>query len=150
MKTLFVVVLAISTGVWTGSIVFQSAIVAPAVFAALDTTAARSFLRLLFPRFFRFGLICGALMLASILGFGFVAGWTKTVIVLACVTGIMIVLQAASLLMVPSINSARDAGKPGQAKFARLHRSSVLLTISILLLGIIVLAVLATRAAAVV
>ena len=148
METFAIAVLAISAGVWTGAIVFQSAVVAPAVFVELDAAAARSFLRLLFPRFFRLGLICGALMLVSSIGFGIVAGWTTTVNAIAWTTCVMVVLQAASLAMVPYINAARDAGEAGQARFARLHHISVLLTVVNLLLGIAILAVIAARAAA--
>lgn len=148
METVATAILTISAGVWTGTIVFQSAVVAPAVFVHLDEVAARSFLRTLFPRFFRLGLVCGALMLTALLGLGGVAGWTPTVIVLAIGTIVMIVLQSISLAMVPYINAARDSGPAGQAKFARLHRASVLLTVVVLLLAITILAVVAARAAA--
>lgn len=148
MQTLAVALLTISAGIWVGAIVFQSAVVAPAVFADLDEASARSFLRTLFPRFFRLGLICGALMLAGLLGSVTVAGWTATLALLACTTIVMIVLEAISLAMVPQINAARDTGEAGQAKFARLHRASVLLTVAILLLGVSVLAIVAAGAAA--
>lgn len=148
METVAVAVLNISAGVWIGAIVFQSAVVAPAVFVDLDEGTARSFLRTLFPRFFRLGLVCGALMLAALLGFGTSAGWSTTVILLALLATAMIILEAISLAMVPSINAARDAGQAGHARFVRLHRISVLLTVAILLLGITILAVIASRAAA--
>lgn len=148
METLAVALLTTSAGVWVGSIVFQSAVVAPAVFVDLDEASARSFLRTLFPRFFRLGLICGALMLAGLLGYVAVAGWTATGVVLACTTVVMVMLEAISLAMVPHINAARDAGEAGRAKFARLHRTSVVLTVAILLLGVSVLAVIAAGAAA--
>ncbi len=148
METFAAALMTISAGTWTGAIVFQSAVVAPAVFVDLDEAAARSFLRALFPRFFRLGLVCGALMLAALLGLGVVAGWTATTIALASMTSIMIVLEAISLALVPRINAARDAGQAGEARFARLHRISVLLTVVILLLGIAFLAIVAARAAA--
>lgn len=140
--------LTIAAGIWIGAIVFQSAVVAPAVFIDLDEVAARKFLRTLFPRFFRLGLVCGALMLAGLILFGALTGWTATVVVLAAATGAMVVLEAISLGMVPHINAARDAGEAGQAKFSRLHRTSVLLTVFILLLGISILATVAAQAAA--
>lgn len=148
METVALALLTISAGVWVGAIVFQSAVVAPAVFVDLDEASARSFLRTLFPRFFRLGLICGALMLASLLGFVAVAGWSSTGVLLASTTLVMIILEAISLALVPHINAARDAGEAGQATFERLHRTSVLLTVAILLLGISVLAIVAARAAA--
>ena len=148
METLAAAVLTISAGVWIGAIVFQSAVVAPAVFVDLDEAGARAFLRTLFPRFFRLGLICGALMLAGLLGLGVVAGWTATVVVIASGTIVMVTLEAISLAMVPHINAARDAGEAGRLKFTRLHRTSVLLTVAILLLGIAILSTVAARAAA--
>ena len=148
METFAAAVLTISAGIWIGAIVFQSAVVAPSVFVDLDEAAARSFLRTLFPRFFRLGLVCGALMLAALLGFGVFAGWTATTTALASVTSVMIILEAISLMLVPHINAARDAGEAGDAKFARLHRTSVVLTVVILLLGIAFLAIVAARAAA--
>ena len=147
METFAAAVLTISAGIWIGAIVFQSAVVAPSVFVDLDEAAARSFLRTLFPRFFRLGLVCGALMLAALLGLGVFAGWTATTIALASVTSVMIILEAISLMLVPHINAARDAGEAGDAKFARLHRTSVVLTVVILLLGIAFLAIVAARAA---
>ncbi len=148
METFAATLMTIAAGTWTGAIVFQSAVVAPAVFVDLDEAAARSFLRTLFPRFFRLGLVCGALMLAALLGLGVAAGWTATTIVLAAMTSVMIVLEAISLALVPHINAARDAGQAGEARFTRLHRTSVLLTVVILLLGIAFLAIVAARAAA--
>ena len=147
METFVATLLTLSTAVWVGAIVFQSAVVAPAVFVELDEAAARSFLRTLFPRFFRLGLICGVLMLAAVLGFAAFSGWTAPVAILALITFIMIILEATSLAMVPHINSARDAGATGHAKFERLHRTSVLLTVAILLLGISVLVIVAANAA---
>ena len=140
--------LTISAGIWVGAIVFQSAVVAPAVFVDLDEAAARSFLRTLFPRFYRLGLLCGALMLAGLIGFGAVAGWTATVVILVAATVVMLVLEAISLGMVPHVNAARDAGEAGRARFSRLHGMSVLLTVIVLLLGIGVLAAVAALAAA--
>ncbi len=147
METVAAVALTIAAGVWIGAIVFQSAVVAPAVFVDLDEASARSFLRTLFPRFFRFGLICGALMLVGLIGYGAASGWSATLVLLAAGTGIMITLEAISLAMVPRINAARDAGEAGHADFSRLHRTSVLLTVTILALGVLILGFFAAGAA---
>ena len=56
-----------ASGAWIGAILFQSAIVAPSVFSVLDEASARRFLRTLFPRFFRLGVICSGLSLAAVL-----------------------------------------------------------------------------------
>ena len=126
-----------AAGTWIGAIVFQSAVVAPTVFVDLDESAARVFLRRLFPRFFRLGLICGVLMLVGLALVGFDA---PNALPIAALTAAMLILEAASLWMVPAINAARDAGAAGKARFDRLHRLSVLFTVVILVLGIGVVA----------
>lgn len=140
--------LAIPAAVWVGAIVFQTAVVAPTVFGTLDEAAARQFLRRLFPRFYRLGLVCGALMIAGICAWAALIGVTPAFGLLAIATVAMFVFQAVSLRMVPRINAARDAGDSGRAAFSRLHRMSVLLTVGVLLLGIAVLAGMAMLAAA--
>lgn len=140
-------ILTISAGTWVGAILFQTAVVAPAVFSGLDEVAARRFLRTVFPRFYRLGLLCGVLMLAGLVLLGGVAGWSATVLTLIITTGAMVILEAISLAMVPHINAARDAGEAGMATFSRLHGVSVLLTVIVLLLGLAVLATVAARAA---
>lgn len=126
-----------AAGSWIGAILFQSAVVAPTVFVDLDESAARVFLRRLFPRFFKLGLICGVLMLVGLALVGFDA---PNGLPIAALTVAMLILEAASLWMVPAINAARDAGAAGKARFDRLHRVSVLFTVVILILGIGVVA----------
>lgn len=147
METFTTALFTIAAAVWIGAIVFQSAIVAPAVFVDLDEAAARSFLRTLFPRFFRLGLVCGALMLASLVLAGSLGGWSATGVVLAAGTATMFALGGISLALVPHINAARDQGDAGAGRFRRLHGASVLLTIGVLLIGIALLALVAARAA---
>ena len=131
-------VAALGTAVWVGAIVFQSAIVAPSVFSALEAPDASKFLRRLFPSFFRLGIVCGVVMSAA---FVLVAFSSDPAVVLwpFALSAAMTVLAIVSLLMVPGINAARDAGEAGAARFERLHRLSVLLTVVILIGGIIVL-----------
>lgn len=144
MATLALVLFTISTSVWVGAIVFQSAVVAPAVFTALEPSAAQQFLRSIFPRFFRLGLVCGALMAVGLTLFAALETWSQKTVVLGILTGIMILLEAVSLGMVPSINAAKDQGAAGQKKFARLHLTNVALTVVILLLGLTVLSIVAS------
>ena len=131
-------VATLGAAVWTGAIVFQSALVAPSVFSALEAPDASKFLRRLFPSFFRLGIVCGVVTTA---GFAFVAFLSGPAHVLwpLVLSATMTLLAIVSLLMVPGINAARDAGESGAARFERLHRLSVLLTVAILLGGIIVL-----------
>ena len=137
MDSILLGLTAVLAGTWVGAIVFHSAIVAPGVFRVLDESSARQFLRDLFPRFFRFGLACGALMIvatgsAVALGNALAPGLLTAAVVM---TG----LEAVSLWMVPAINAAKDAGQSGDTRFARLHRMSVLLTLVILITGVGVL-----------
>ncbi|MEM7504946.1 MAG: DUF4149 domain-containing protein [Pseudomonadota bacterium] len=146
--TIATTLLTLAAAVWVGAIVFQTAVVAPTVFASLDEAAARLFLRRLFPRFFQLGICCGVLMIAAIAGAVATRDWTETLGQLAVLSVIMLLLEVISLAMVPRINAARDAGEAGKTTFSRLHLVSVLLTLTILLLGIGVLAIVAMRAAA--
>ncbi|MEO1202712.1 MAG: DUF4149 domain-containing protein [Pseudomonadota bacterium] len=129
-----------AAGAWVGAILFQSAIVAPSVFGVLDEPAARGFLRALFPRFFRFGTVCGGLCLLAALASGFVGGWHATTVSVAALSAAMAVISVVALAMIPAINAARDAGEAGHARFAALHRVSVALTILMLLIGLAIVA----------
>lgn len=129
-----------AAGAWIGAILFQSAIVAPSVFGVLDEPAARGFLRALFPRFFRFGTVCGGLCLLAASASGFVAGWHTTTVAVAALSASMAVISVVALAMIPAINAARDAGEAGHARFAALHRLSVALTILMLLIGLAIVA----------
>lgn len=136
MDVLGVSLFLVAAGTWVGTIIFHSAIVAPTVFTSFAESDARLFLRKLFPRFFKLGLLCGVLMLV---GLTLVGLDSTSVQLVAALTTAMLVLEASSLAMVPGINAARDAGPSGEARFRRLHRINVLLTVVVLLLGIGVL-----------
>lgn len=138
-----VVLLTLALAVWVGAIVFQSAVVAPSVFTTLAADDAGTFLRGLFPRFFRAGLICGVGMLVGI-GLVYGAGARDgRLVLLAATTAVMIALQFSAGRMVPAINAARDAGEAGRRRFGRLHGINVLLTVAVLVLGIGLLAAIA-------
>jgi hypothetical protein len=64
----------------------------------------------------------------------------------ALLTGTLIMLYAGNCL-VPAINQARDAGPSGHDRFVRLHRRSVQLNVLVLIVGLGLLVVFATRAA---
>ncbi|MEM7081466.1 MAG: DUF4149 domain-containing protein [Pseudomonadota bacterium] len=139
MTTISLIVIAITTGLLAGAIVFQSAIVAPAVFKTLGAEGARDFLRALFPRLFRFGIASGltisvfAILLMVLDGAG-----RSTVLLIVAGVGIAIA-QSVALKLVPAINAARDLGSDGAARFHRLHTYSVALTLIALLIALIAL-----------
>ncbi|NJN47174.1 MAG: DUF4149 domain-containing protein [Candidatus Competibacteraceae bacterium] len=139
---LMLAIAAVSVGLWIGAIVFHSFIVAPLVFKNLETEQARNFLRALFPRFFKFGLGCGIVLVLALILAGTGLGWSALLLGLLGTAVVMTGLEAYSLWLVPSINAARDAGDAGAKQFKFLHRLSVLLTLAILLMGLGVLGIL--------
>lgn len=147
MEAFATALLTISAAAWVGAIVFQSGVVAPAVFADLDADSARRFLRTLFPRLFKLGILCGLLMAAAALLLAANGSWSSPLQVIAAATGVMLVLELISLWLVPRINAARDAGAVAEDRFARLHRASVLMSVIILLLGLVTLGIIGVHAA---
>lgn len=145
MEALATAVVTIAMATWVGAIIFQSVVVAPAVFVDLDREAARRFLRTLFPRFYRLGLVCGLITLAGIASIALMSDFSKSLAALTAAAMLMLVLEFISLWMVPRINAARDAGELGVARFEYLHRISVALTIVILILGIIILSAIGAK-----
>jgi len=141
------ILLLIATGAWAGAILFQSAIVAPSVFSALDAPSARKFLRMLFPRFFRLGVICSTLALATTIILGAAGGWQSRDVAMIGLSALMALLAVGTLMMIPAINSARDAGESGAVRFTALHRMSVAATVIMLAIGLSLIALVGTRAA---
>lgn len=111
------------SGVISGIILFQTAIVAPVVFTALDAENASKFLRKIFPRFFMVIFILGisSLIASSLL-------LNIQGIVIAAVTAISMII---SYLVVPATNKARD--EDSSTTFRRLHTLTVVLTLFTLL-----------------
>jgi hypothetical protein len=113
----------ILSGVISGMILFQTAIVAPVVFTTLDAENASNFLRKIFPRFFMVIFILGisALIVSSV--FLSIQG-----IIIAAITAISMFI---SYLVVPATNKARDEER--SKAFRRLHTLTVVLTLFTLL-----------------
>jgi magnesium-transporting ATPase (P-type) len=111
------------SGVISGMILFQTAIVAPVVFTTLDAENASKFLRKIFPRFFMVIFILGisALIVSSV--FLSIQG-----IIIAAITAISMFI---SYLVVPATNKARDEER--SKAFRRLHTLTVVLTLFTLL-----------------
>jgi hypothetical protein len=113
----------ILSGVISGMILFQTAIVAPVVFTTLDAENASKFLRKIFPRFFMVIFILGisALIVSS-------AILSIQGIIIAAITAISMFI---SYLVVPATNKARDEER--SKAFRRLHTLTVVLTLFTLL-----------------
>lgn len=131
-------------GAWLGAIVFQSALVAPAVFGELDAAAARRVLRRLFPRFFSLGIVLIGVALAAVAVAPIAPGVRSTS---AATLAMMLLAIGLSLALVPAINAASDAGNA--SRFRILHGASVLLTLATLVgaIGVVVILTLSIGAA---
>jgi Domain of unknown function (DUF4149) len=124
---------------WVGGILFFSFGVAPLIFRVLSAEDAGRFVRALFPRYYMWGAIAGAIALPAFVAVPLCypeyrgpAIAVQSLVILAC---ILIMLYSANSLT-PSINAARDAGLEGSERFQRLHRRSVVLNALVLVAGL--------------
>lgn len=126
MLNLLEILVALAWALWLGSIVFFSFVVAPTAFAALGREDTTRLLRLLFPRYYLFGLICGgsALLLCLV----FRADLRITLPIGAS----FIVVAYARQQLLPAIEAARNSEDTEQ--FATLHRLSVQLNLVVMAL----------------
>jgi hypothetical protein len=147
---LFDSVYVIALTAWVGSILFFSFVVAPVIFTVLGPEAGGKFVRALFPRYYAWGAIAGAIALPAYVAVplcypeyrGPIIG-VQAMVLLGCV---LAMLYAGNSLT-PAINSARDSGAAGEARFRRLHRRSVRLNALVLVVGIGLLIAFANRPA---
>jgi hypothetical protein len=51
--------------IWSGTIIFFSAVVAPTVFKSLDEREAGVFLRAFFPKYYIFGIVLGVISISD-------------------------------------------------------------------------------------
>ena len=114
------------SGMIVGVIVFQTAIVAPAVFTSLSSADSSLFLRKVFPRFFFLLAALGATPnIAAIVSHD----WSAIAI-----SGATMALAVIAYLLIPMTNKSRDEGN--EKSFKRLHLASVLLTLSMLAINL--------------
>ena len=109
-----------------GSMVFFAAVVAPSAFRFLTQDMSGQYLRGVFPRYYLWCAILGVLAAALAVPVSAAAG-----VVLAIVAAAFIAVRQ---LLLPRINAAREArlagDAAGQARFASLHRISVIINLS--------------------
>lgn len=107
-----------------GFMVFFVAVISPTVFKTLSMEAAASFLRLLFPRMFLFGLIISvAGGLLSLLGDNSNSLYASILLVLG--------FAVNGYVITPKINQARDEFLEGNAEKDRLFK--ILHTVSVVI-----------------
>ncbi len=124
---------------WVGSILFFSFAVAPIIFRVLGDASGARFVRALFPRYYAWGAISGAVALPAAVAVPLTypemrGPWVglQAILIMA---GILLMFYASNSLT-PAINAARDEGPSGDARFNQLHRRSVRLNGFVLLLGL--------------
>jgi hypothetical protein len=151
LLNIFDAVYLLALAAWVGSIAFFSFGVAPIIFKVLPKEHAARFVRALFPRYYAWGAIAGALALPAFLGgplsFPEYRGPWVGVQALVILAGTLVMFYCGQTLT-PAINAARDAGPEGQARFDRLHRRSVRLNAVALLIGVGLIIAFAARPAA--
>ena len=115
--------LGLLSGIISGMILFQTAVVASVVFTTLDSENASKFLRKIFPRFFLIIFFLGVVGLLISFLYNNIHGNT--------IYGITSLAMIISYLVVPATNKARDENKSNT--FRRLHTVTVVLTLFTLL-----------------
>ena len=118
---------ALALSLTFGGMTFFSAVVAPVVFTRLPPETAGRFIREMFPWYY---LTMGVTTLVALLAMTAAQHHSLTleaILTLGVLSGFIFARQ----VLMPSINRARDAELAGQdgaeRRFARLHRTSVLL-----------------------
>ena len=119
--------------IWSGTIIFFSAVVAPTVFKSLEEKEAGVFLRAFFPKYYIFGIVLGVISIIYLL-FNPIH-----VHLMYSIIG-MTVLTIFGRMSIPIINKARDTNN--EQAFKRYHLISVMMNVLTLVIGIIILGML--------
>tara|TARA_B000000475_G_C15829190_1_gene379092 strand:+ start:128 stop:523 length:396 start_codon:yes stop_codon:yes gene_type:complete len=119
--------------IWSGTIIFFSAVVAPTVFKSLDEREAGVFLRAFFPKYYIFGIVLGAISIIYLLFSPVHSHLLYSIIA-------MTVLTILGRMSIPIINKARDTNN--EQAFKRYHLISVMMNVLTLVIGIIILGML--------
>ena len=122
----------ILVSIWSGVIIFFSAVVAPTVFKSLEEREAGVFLRAFFPKYYIFGIVLGV---ASVVILMFMP--VSAILTYAIVA--MTLLTVLGRMSIPIINSARDSGD--EAGFKKYHLISVLMNVLTLIIGLVILGI---------
>ena len=116
--------------IWSGTIIFFSAVVAPTVFKSLDEREAGVFLRAFFPKYYIFGIVLGVISIIYLLFSPVHRHLLYSIIA-------MTVLTILGRMSIPIINKARDTNN--EQAFKRYHFISVMMNVITLVIGIIIL-----------
>ncbi len=112
------------SGIIVGTIILQSAIIAPTIFTTLEQDNARKLIRNIFPKLFKFIALLSLIMIIN----SFVVETSPFLKIIYFTT---FLLMTINFLIIPATNKSRDEGN--NQKFKLLHSLSVLTTMLILL-----------------
>lgn len=150
LRATFDTVYLLALTAWVGSVLFVSAVVGPLAFKVLGDQDGGRFVRALFPRYYAWGAICGALALPALvcgaLCFEELRGPAVGAQAAFVLAGTLIMLYNGNVLT-PAIQAARLAGPERRDRFERLHHRSVTLNSFVLLVGLGLLIAFANRPA---
>jgi hypothetical protein len=119
--------------IWSGTIIFFSAVVAPTVFKSLNEKDAGVFLRAFFPKYYIFGIVLGVISIIYLLFSPVHRHLLYSIIA-------MTVLTILGRMSIPIINKARDTNN--EQAFKRYHLISVMMNVLTLVIGIVILGML--------
>jgi uncharacterized membrane protein len=143
----------VAVSLWLGGMACFAFLVAPAAFATLEREAAGRLVTVMFPRYYLAGAVLGAIALVGCVVRAGLRGWRGADWL---PLGLVVVMLALTLyawaVVLPAAHAAREAlraaggSAPTEAfRFARLHRLSGVLNVSVMAMGIVFLIVEATR-----
>ncbi len=119
--------------IWTGIIIFFSAVVAPTVFKSLGEKEAGVFLRAFFPKYYVFGIVLGTFSIIYLLFNPMHSHLMYSVLA-------MTLLTVLGRMSIPIINKARDSND--EKGFKRYHLISVMMNVLTLIIGVVILGML--------
>ena len=122
----------ILVSIWSGVIIFFSAVVAPTVFKSLEEREAGVFLRAFFPKYYIFGIVLG---IASVI----ILMIMPISVILTYAIAAMTLLTILGRMSIPVINNARDSGDEAGCK--RYHLISVMMNVLTLIIGLAILGI---------
>ncbi len=137
----------VAMGCWLGGIVFFSFFTAPAIFGSLPIEEAGKAISTIFPRYYMLGYVAGTISLMLAIYFTLVRDarllWGGTALAIAIGVGLTfyagtVVLPRADAIRIVSHQPNADPVR--KAEFDKLHRLSVILNGSVLILNLAALA----------
>lgn len=134
LRSVYLLTLAILVG----SVAFFSLVVLPTLFTSLEPSKAGEIAALLFPVYYRLGLVCAAILLALVLSLAAASGPTlrRAWSIAALTTAVVLGAQAyAGLVVHPQVVALRGV-ESARVEFDAVHRAAVRLNTVVLAGGV--------------